>query len=364
MRFVIKWNQIASSILLAPFYLTFILEFFSVISIPVASAVFVLIGVMSFLHVILCRHDKRLITVAIFVFVYTLLWIISYFYNANADPVEILWPLAFFGIGTLLFYSGVPAKLTGALFIGYVFLLALVIIWRGGADNLGGSSSRNTISTSILLFFSIHMIISYKQRKSIPLSYPVLAVLGCLLGIGRSGVIMSVLIILFFVRYSYVDGKAKKRNIKLFLGVILGMVLLFVVIQVFFPELLGNVVFNFQWRKLESRRTLMWRDYLNKIAHNPLDLLLGASISGTYELDFYHDNLHNSFFMLHAKYGLGGLIIVSVMLFRSFVKMIKKGNVYLLTPFALILFRMNFDYTNFNGILDVVLLYYLVLYKL
>ena len=86
------------------------------------------------------------------------------------------------------------------------------------------------------------------------------------------------------------------------------------------------------------------------------NIVFGAEISGTRLLNFYSSNLHNSILMLHAKYGIIGLSIVLISLIRAGVRMLKERNMYLFVPLVSIFFRMNFDYTNFNGILDTVII--------
>ena len=63
--------------------------------------------------------------------------------------------------------------------------------------------------------------------------------------------------------------------------------------------------------------------------------------------------------MLHAKYGLFMLLLILLLLFRTIkFLIINKQPEILYLVFALFI-RMNLDYTNFNSILDVILIYYL-----
>lgn len=358
----IKLRRFISNFLLIVFFTTYLCEYMNVINLLTANILFVSIGILAIISTVSRRRNKTFKYFFMFVGLYTILWTISYLYNGNSDIIEIFWPFAFFGIGFMIACNDISSRITSVLYIFFVAYISMIILNRGGADYIGGSSSRNTVSVSIVLFLSIHMIASYKEKKSVPFVYSVFASIGCLLAIGRSGVLLTVLVLFLFASFAYENGVSRIRNLKLMLRVILLLIVLLYIAQRYFPYLIRDAVYNFQWRGTDSRRIIMWRDYLNKITLNPVDMLLGAEISGTYQLDYYHDNLHNSFLMLHAKYGIGGIILVLLLLIKILIVLIKEKNMYLFTPLILMFFRMNFDYTNFNGVLDIVMSYYLTYY--
>ena len=74
-------------------------------------------------------------------------------------------------------------------------------------------------------------------------------------------------------------------------------------------------------------------------------------------MDEFTTNLHNSFFMLHAKYGLLGLLLVLVAMVCSGWRYLMQRNIHYLFLMAALFWRMNLDYTNFNGILDILLVF-------
>ena len=124
----------------------------------------------------------------------------------------------------------------------------------------------------------------------------------------------------------------------------------------FEPELIENAISNILWRGLESKRTAIWSDYVSKSFSSFGNWFFGSHISGTQLLNLYSENLHNSFLMLHAKYGMVVFLMVIILIIKSIVAYVKDRNFYFLSAMFICLFRMSFDYTNFNGLLDTIFL--------
>lgn len=57
--------------------------------------------------------------------------------------------------------------------------------------------------------------------------------------------------------------------------------------------------------------------------------------------------MHNSFLMLHAKYGIFDVLLVRVFLLKTIRKLVKERNMYLFTSLILLIIRTNFGYLNF-----------------
>ena len=92
---------------------------------------------------------------------------------------------------------------------------------------------------------------------------------------------------------------------------------------------------------------------------------LGANTSnGTYQwLSFYNGNTHNSFLMLHAKFGLLALGLLIVLIFLVVHKAIKEKNYIMIIILLAASARMFFDWIAFPGLYDV-LFWYMYLYIL
>ena len=332
------------------------LQYFAFLPIRISNVFFVILGIISLTFIVLSFKGKMLFRYFLFLLIYIAGGIISYIWNGNADLVEMLWPVAFMGIGALFVFFNVSFKITNFMYFFFCALCLGLIYLKGGVDNLTGNSSRNSISVYILLFLSLNMIQAYKSACSLSILYAVVAVITCLAAIGRSGIITAVLLMVMFFLVDFEKGVSNFKNIKIMIGASVIIAIAYIGINYFFPEIINDAVVNFEWRGLESKRTLIWLDYIKKVCSSIANIVFGAEISGTRLLNFYSSNLHNSFLMLHAKYGIIGLSIVLISLIRAGVRMLKERNMYLFVPLVSIFFRMNFDYTNFNGILDTVII--------
>ena len=76
-----------------------IFQFLGYISILLGNIIQVLIGSVSILICILSKGINHQTPFLVFVFVYTFFGVTSFIYNGNADIQELLWPLAFMGLG-------------------------------------------------------------------------------------------------------------------------------------------------------------------------------------------------------------------------------------------------------------------------
>ena len=114
-----------------------------------------------------------------------------------------------------------------------------------------------------------------------------------------------------------------------------------------------------------SIRTEIWREYKQGIEENIGNFFLGANTSnGTYQwLSFYNGNTHNSFLMLHAKFGLLALGLLIVLIFLVVHKAIKEKNYIMIIILLAASARMFFDWIAFPGLYDV-LFWYMYLYIL
>ena len=117
---------------------------------------------------------------------------------------------------------------------------------------------------------------------------------------------------------------------------------------------------NFSNRGIRSTRYQIWKDYASITINNGVcNILLGAPFAYKTEiLSKYSNNLHNSFLMLHAKYGVVMLFIVILLILYSLSNFYINHEFKLLTYCLAWIFRMLFDYTNFNAMLDILFVIY------
>lgn len=351
-----KKNYIVPSILI--FYTAIdLVRLFEILPSTIFNILYVGLGAFSIFYCSYKFGIKKQIPIFSFLFFYTIFGFLGIIVNKNIDFQEIFWPLAFFGVALLLLNFKIPYKLVRILYYFIVLLLISFMIFFGGVDNLEMTSSRNTISVMVLFYFSLYIISLYINKIKITMFPILVGLIATMLAIGRSGIITFFILVFLFSLLKYSKGKYRVRNI-LTSSFFIIVSLLFLrysygFLEVYFPDAISN----FQNKGLESIRELIWSDYLDKTFQSIQSLVFGASISGTFLLEKFKDNLHNSFFMLHAKYGLIILlIIISLVIYGLLVFLKTRNFVYFILLIAL-LFRMQFDYTNFNAQLDIIFIY-------
>ena len=354
-------KNISVSIILCTYLFIDILRFFNAISLIIGNGLYVLVGIISISYSVFKNGFRKQIPIFIFIYFYNFFGLVGILFNGNMDIQELLWPFAFIGLATLFLNFEINYKLARSIYYFVVFLLIVKITLLGGVDNLNTASSRNSIGIMVLIYFAIYSISSYKCGKEMTIFTVLFGFVVNVMAIGRSGILTFALLVVLFLSFRFDGERYKLRNpINTFIVVFIGLIVLWVsykLLENYFLEM----ILNFQNRGLESTRIFIWSDYLTKTISSVKYLLFGTPINGTYWLDMFNNNLHNSFFMLHAKYGLFPFIITLILIIRSFFYFIKTKNVlYFIVLFA-IMFRMQFDYTNFNDQLDIILFYLIFL---
>lgn len=353
----ISVGQIVPNIVIMIYLFVDLLRLFEVVSLMIGNSLYVLLGSIAIVFSIVKYGFRKQMPMFAFIFFYTLFGAIGILLNGNMNIQELLWPFAFASIALLLLNFGVPNKLTKFIYYFVCIFFITIITISGGADNLNMVSSRNTISTLVFIYFSLYAISNYTNNFKVTIFPIVLGLIVTIMAVGRSGIITFSILLVLFLLFKYDGEKYKVRNLLksvslLFLfGVIIWAT--YGYLEIYFAQAIAN----FQSRGLESVRSLIWQDYLNKTLTSGKYLYFGAPISGTILLDMFNNNLHNSLLMLHAKYGLTILIIVIILIINAFIYFIKNNNIVYLILLIALIFRMQLDYTNFNAQLDIILFY-------
>ena len=356
----ISVNDCVIKILLILYLIITLLKFFAITTVLVGNILLVLIGSFSLFFCISKKGLKAQKPFIMYVLFYTLAGLLSWIYNGNMNLQELFWPLGFMSFGLLFLNFNISYKTSCFIYCAFCILVILTIFSGGGIASLNTHGSRNAIGMYVILFFSFCLIAAYQNKASVSLLLPVVGLLLCIMAIGRSGIISGFLMCFFFAIFKFEKGVGTRRKIWLLWLVPIIYLLLFVFAYDRFSEFFDSAFLNYERRELESIRMLIWSDYIYKVRSSFSNLLFGAEIADSFWLNAFSQNLHNSFFMLHAKYGILGFILTIYLIIKTLVILFKEKNVYLLIPFLLILFRMNFDYTNFNASLDTILIFYLM----
>ncbi|MFD1037179.1 hypothetical protein ACFQ3N_01890 [Virgibacillus byunsanensis] len=345
------------SIILVTYAFVDLIRLFEVVSVVLGNFIFVVLGLISIIYSVLKNGIRRQLPIIYFIWIYTFFGALGILLNGNMELQELIWPFAFMGVATLFLNFTINYKLTRVLYYFVVILFISSIILSNGVDNLNMSSSRNAIGLTVLIYFSIYAISGYIHNRNLTIYPIIMGLIVSTMAIGRSGILVFLVILFLFLLFSF---NRKKLNITFFFKSIFVGAFVVIILSIFYNFLeiyFTSAIINYENRGLESLRTLIWTDYLNKTFTSAGYFLFGAPISGTFILERFSQNLHNSFLMLHAKYGIVPFIIVILLVIKAFFHFKKENNLLYSMLLITLLFRMQFDYTNFNAQLDIILFY-------
>lgn len=339
-------------------FLNIFINTFSFTSILLTKGLYLLIGSISLCYTV-NKKGFRKNNFFIFLLLYTIAFIISYIYNSNSDFIEILWPLGFMSIGYMLANFKVSHRIVSFVFYLYMILVILISLTY---KNVKIFSSLNGINVNIFVLLSLYYITrdyNNELRNKIilmPVIFAIITVVILSLNFlgGRSGTITFIFILILFLMARFLSNKRSK-----FINFVFIFVPGSLVFYQIFGAMLTKILKILTSRGIGSIRYQIWHDYFLKTNDTIANVIFGARISGTELLDNFAENLHNALFMLHAKYGIFMLMLVLFMFAITLLKYLLKRDILHFTLFTAMIIRMFFDYTNFNAILDILLIYFI-----
>ena len=191
--------------------------------------------------------------------------------------------------------------------------------------------SRNYISVFLLVALFVYAVACAKNDKNLPIWSVILYLGCCILAIGRGGILAGcVLTFLYMIWWLLFksDNNGEIKALKVILLIILGLAFVaFLIFGLnmfltrFFPRFVdGTGVVS------DGIRTEMLTDYLKSLI-NPKNLLFGTfSRNLNPELALRFGNLHNSYFMFHAHFGIIGILLLFYYIIVSGLKLYKEKN--------------------------------------
>lgn len=342
------------------YFLIALFKYMSYIPETIGNILIICLGTLSIIVCVLKTGVNRQNPYILFVLEYTVFGFICFLHNGNMDIQELLWPLGFMGIGLLTLNFRISTKVTGFILYTYGLFIIFKIMECGGVDYIGSRGSRNGISVDIITYLTLYMITAYQEKKSVNVWTILFVMAVCFLGIGRSGIVISILLVGLFIVFKFKNGISSVRSFLLVPAITVLVICIAVILYEYFSEYINLAIGNFKEKGMRSTRLIIWGDYIRKTFSSPENILFGSRISGTRYLDIYNTNLHNSFLMLHCKYGLLGIGTVIIMMVRTIRKLFRDKEYYLLVPLIAVFIRMNLDYTDFNSSMDTVLIFFLL----
>lgn len=314
-----------------------------------------LTGVLCYLYMIFTDRirSRKLILISC---LYMLLMLISRWYNKNADLPEIIWNVSFTGVAALLYYKNINIKCM--YFVFYIAAIYCIFLALKGYDiqeGLGDTGSINSISVLLIFLLGLIYIEHYRTYGNTLLPYmPVILTLIISIWTASRAGILSLFV---FMTYILFHNLKNKKSAYLYTVI---MILALVLFSLKFGDIFyANIIDKTNKFGTNSSRLLIWNEYFMSL-NNFLNIFFGVEFDRTRDLyiSFYNGNLHNSFLMLHSKYGLLGFLIVLLLIFKAFVKCLKWRNYVYLFVLITICIRASFDWCSFPGIFDVIFWFY------
>ncbi len=207
------------------------------------------------------------------------------------------------------------------------------------------NSSRNFLSVIAILLSIFIGTVCIKEERKQPLFIYLISFIFCILLYGRSGIIVSGAILIFFYLY---HRKIVTKYLVIFLG--LTCIAYFLDDIVYF---LTNFS-NFQ-RGVTSDRKKFILEYVNNI--DLYSIMFGANIYECCQSIVKVDmNPHNSFIMGHARYGLAHTLLCLYIIYQA----IQTKNIAIIFLMAILILRYTTDAIGLFSIYDFII-YYLLL---
>ncbi len=228
--------------------------------------------------------------------------------------------LGFFIAELFLSHTAPANAFLASVIINTVFIIYKVAKY-GVGSNVYLAVSNNYISIFLLAPLLIYYVKKEMYHCAISIKPAIIVWVMCFIGGGRGGLLVAsfLLCCLLFYRYKKMPNVREKFLISFIFPVFVitaATVLLPVVINHFGDY---RVVSRFMEIGFNSdSRLRMWREYFELLKDSKY-LLLGGPLGEVFwAAKFYNGNLHNSFLMVHAFFGLGGFIAIVIMMMSSF----------------------------------------------
>ena len=316
--------------------------------------------VFSFLKKGIKGANARLILVGA---LYSIFMVFSLLYNRNADWVNLLWIWSYMGIAILTYEFEIPKQVYWGIAILTIALICVYIVRGGAAKDLFSMGSQNNISVYVIFFVIMGYLSIMEEGKPIKYYPSILTLAICLWTGSRAGIISAAFLLIGTCLYNFFVIKGQKlRSLVMWCALIA-----FAICAI---NLVGGKYLSSLTAKLNrygggSIRTEIWKEYLQGAVESVGNFFLGPNTSNeSYRwLSFYNGNTHNSFLMLHAKFGLLAVVLLMLLIVLVVRKATKAKHYIMIIVLLTASSRMFFDWIAFPGLYDV-LFWYTYLYIL
>lgn len=314
-----------------------------------------IIGILALAFVFIKKH-KSIGSIAIVGIVLSCLLILSTLYNNNSDMFDLLWIWVYLGLAALLYHFPLSKKNMRFTFYFVLFIYASFMLRGADASEVFYSISANNISVYLIFSLSLYFISLRETEGKVSLPYiPIIAVLIVTAWTGSRAALLTMLFFLITV-VMYNLLYINKMKFSSFIKVTALVMVIFVFIDTLAANYLTNLLYKLDRYGMESSRTLIWDHYISAALDGLGSFVFGVSTENS-RYAYLRENLHNAFFMLHAKYGVMGFLLIITCIFGTCWNLIKKKEFAYLIIIASLCIRSLFDWTAFPGCYDIFFFY-------
>lgn len=323
-------------------------------------------GLICFIVAIFMVGEKVRMKAIIIGFMATLLMFFSFLYNENIRPNNFAWIWSYLGVAMLLYEFGASRKKSLVIYYGFCLYFLYLSIF-GGIESSGALGQNSANYVSVLLLFCL--CVFYVSSRELPykgFSYiPPLVLLFLSAWAGnRSGIVcLGIVLPIMVIINRKLSAKNKHKFRFVFLLIISSVAVL--VLSNYIADYTTSLTAKRESVGMASQRSMIWAEYIQGAFENFGNLLFGVptKLAKYTYLSHFAGNPHNTFLMLHAKYGIIGFIVVISFIVKSVKKSIKLKDYYVFVIIVAIVVRSFFDWCAFPGLYDV-FYYYMIFYAL
>jgi hypothetical protein len=308
---------------------------------------------------------RESLPIYIFIGFLTISFLVSSFFVGRTDwrlstPIHFI--LSGVGIAMILVRGYVYSW--GGYIVFYSLAVYFFILMLTGVDGYSALEycSFNGISMVMLLAcISLYIILSM-ENKNIDLKPALFTLIISIWGIGRSGIVSSITLLLGLL---FVRLRAKPKYI-------FNVIICILIVSLFYAlsmlamdySILGNAIDHYIQRGgnlKDTGRWVMWTNYMNNL--DVFRLIFGANVvkDPWPEGEINDYNYHNSFINLHLQTGFMGLVTMAIIIFALF-KFYRTNQVFFFLLLALII-RSSTDIFIFFNRFDIII-YFFIFYFL
>ncbi len=289
----------------------------------------------------------------LFVIIFLIFTILNLIFVGNASLNSIVSIIMYAGIYQLLIDDELDDNfILSAIYIDCI-IIAFTIMKMGLGEPVFDELSNNYISVLLLLPTIVYYIRTEYYKNRVFLMPSISVSIICIMAMGRGGIITVALLtasIIWFILSSDRNWKSSYnqtlfRISSIFVGVIiLGVVLLYL-------EKFKTIAVFERFAKFGMYgrgRVGIWQEYITTVSKNLKSILFGAEYSMLPLMVRYKNNLHNSFFNLHADYGIV-VLLYSIFLIISNCKKCIKSRKWIYLSVMIVFFLRAFTDKIFGG---------------